>query len=103
MTLNISQAAASFAQAAAKAAKGVTDSNAGRPDTSFAELIAGAADGAIGAARRSESVSMRAVANQAELNEVVMAVSNAEVTLHTVVAIRDRIIQAYQDIIRMPI
>ena len=45
MTSNISQAAASFAQAAAKAAKGVTDSNAGRPDTSFAELIAGAADG----------------------------------------------------------
>ena len=103
MTLNISQAAASFAQTAAKVAKGVTDSNAGRPDTCFAELIAGAADGAIGAVRRSESVSMRAIANQAELNEVVTAVSNAEVTLQTVVAIRDRIIQAYQDIIRMPI
>lgn len=103
MTLNISQAAASFAQTAAKAAKGVADSNAAQPDTSFAELIAGAVDGAIGAARRSESVSMRAVANQAELNEVVTAVSNAEVTLQTVVAIRDRIIQAYQDIIRMPI
>ncbi len=103
MTLNISQAAAGFAQTAAKAAKVGADANVGRPDTSFAELIAGAVDGAIGAARRSESVSMRAVANQAELNEVVTAVSNAEVTLQTVVAIRDRIIQAYQDIIRMPI
>ena len=103
MTFNVSQAAASAAQTVAKAAKGVADSNAGRPDTSFADLIAGAVDGAIGAARRSESVSVRAVANQAELNEVVTAVSNAEATLQTVVAIRDRIIQAYQDIIRMPI
>jgi flagellar hook-basal body complex protein FliE len=34
---------------------------------------------------------------------VVAAVTNAEVTLQTVLAVRDRVIQAYQDIIRMPI
>jgi flagellar hook-basal body complex protein FliE len=34
---------------------------------------------------------------------VVTAVSNAEVTLQTAVAVRDRVIQAYLDIIRMPI
>jgi flagellar hook-basal body complex protein FliE len=30
-------------------------------------------------------------------------VTNAEVALQTVTAVRDRVIQAYQDILRMPI
>ena len=46
---------------------------------------------------------MAGIAKQAELADVITAVSNAEVTLQTVVAIRDRVIQAYQDIMRMPI
>ena len=46
---------------------------------------------------------MQAVANQADLNDIVTAVNNAEMTLQTVVAIRDRVIQAYQEILRMPI
>ena len=40
---------------------------------------------------------------QANLQDVVEAVNAAEVTLQTVVAVRDRMIAAYQDIIRMPI
>ena len=35
--------------------------------------------------------------------DVVTAVANAELTLETVVAIRDQVIQAYQEVIRMPI
>jgi flagellar hook-basal body complex protein FliE len=46
---------------------------------------------------------MKGMAKEAELTDVVTAVSNAELTLQTVVTIRDRVIQAYQDIIRMPI
>jgi flagellar hook-basal body complex protein FliE len=46
---------------------------------------------------------MQALAGQADLTDVVIAVTNAEVTLQTVVAIRDRVIQAYQEIIRMPL
>jgi flagellar hook-basal body complex protein FliE len=34
---------------------------------------------------------------------VVTAVSNAEVTLQTVVAVRDRVVAAYLDILKMPI
>jgi len=30
-------------------------------------------------------------------------VANAELTLQTVIAVRDKVIQAYQDILRMPI
>jgi flagellar hook-basal body complex protein FliE len=43
------------------------------------------------------------VDNDAELVDIVSAVANAEITLDTVVTIRDRVIHAYQEIIRMPI
>ena len=43
------------------------------------------------------------VAGKADLTDVVTAVSEAETALNTVVAIRDRVISAYQDIIKMPI
>jgi len=33
----------------------------------------------------------------------VMAVSKAEMTLETVVTLRDKVVAAYQDILRMPI
>ena len=38
-----------------------------------------------------------------DMAQVVTAVSNAEVTLQAAVAVRDKVIQAYQDVIRMPI
>ena len=38
-----------------------------------------------------------------ELTDIVQAVNNAEIALQTVVAVRDRVIDAYQQIIRMPI
>ena len=103
MTVNPSQAVAAYAQTAAKAARGGADAKPDQAGSGFAELVSGSLNDAINAGRSSERVSMQAVANQADINEIVTAVTNAEVTLQTVVAIRDRIIQAYQDIIRMPI
>ena len=52
---------------------------------------------------KSESMSAQSLANKAEYHELVTAVNNAELTLRTVVSIRDKMISAYQDIIRMPI
>jgi flagellar hook-basal body complex protein FliE len=46
---------------------------------------------------------MAALVDQANLNEVVTAVSEAETALQTVAAIRDRIIESYKEIMRMPI
>jgi flagellar hook-basal body complex protein FliE len=40
---------------------------------------------------------------QGDVVQVVNAVTAAELTLETVVAIRDRVISAYQDIMKMPI
>ena len=40
---------------------------------------------------------------KADINDVVMAVREAEMTLSTVSAIRDRIVSSLQEILRMPI
>lgn len=101
MTVILSKAVDAYNQAVSKAAE--TGPGGGSEGPSFAELVSGALRDSVGAARQGEQISLQAVANQADLNEVVTAVTNAEVTLQTVVAIRDRVIQAYQDIIRMPI
>lgn len=70
---------------------------------SFSSLVQGAAESALQTSKSAEAVSMQAVAGNAEMTDVVTAVANAEVTLQTVVAVRDRVVSAYQEIMRMPI
>ena len=70
---------------------------------SFAQILSEAGGEAIETGVASEQISLDAVTGNAGLADIVTAVSNAEATLETVVAVRDRVIQAYQDIIKMPI
>ena len=102
----------SFANAAAAYANGATralGATAGaaaktaNSGPSFAEMIGDALESARDAGLAAESKTVAAVKGEANLHDVVAAVSNAEVTLQTVVAVRDRVISAYQEIMRMPI
>ena len=102
MTIKIADAAAAYANAAKSAVGGLAPRNEAG-GTGFADLVRGAASEAVGALQKSEAVSLQAVTGKADLTEVVTAVSNAEVTLQTVSALRDRMVSAYQDILRMPI
>ncbi len=102
MTVNVSQAAAAYARAATQAIDpGAAAATAN--GESFGDIMAQALVSASDTVRQSEAVSIQSVANQADLNELVTAVNNAEMTLQTVVAVRDKVIQAYQEIMRMPI
>ncbi|MDJ0609908.1 MAG: flagellar hook-basal body complex protein FliE [Kiloniellales bacterium] len=69
----------------------------------FSEALREATESAIDVLHKGEMESFRAAAGQADITEVVTAVSQAEITLQTMVAVRDRVIQAYQEILRMPI
>jgi len=69
----------------------------------FAEVLRSATQDAIGSLRAGEQQSLMAAAGTADLTDVVTAVGKAEMTLQTVVSLRDRVIQAYQEILRMPI
>ncbi|HCW69624.1 MAG TPA: flagellar hook-basal body complex protein FliE, partial [Thalassospira lucentensis] len=51
----------------------------------------------------SEQMTQKAITGDAELHEVVTAVSAAEVTLRTVVGVRDKAVEAYQSILNMPV
>lgn len=72
-------------------------------DGGFAAALEEAAKSAHETLGKAESVSMDAVAGKAELLDVVTAVNDAESTLRTVVAVRDKVMQSYQEILRMPV
>ena len=82
---------------------GAIGNAAGVPGANFASFVKGFAEQSVNATQGGENLSLKAVDKDAELVDVVSAVSNAEVTLDTVVTLRDRVIQAYQEIIRMPV
>ena len=77
--------------------------NAVSPASTFSTLIKDGIDTAVKAQENAEKISAEAVLGQANVTEVVTAIANAEATLRTVVAVRDRMISAYQEIMRMPI
>lgn len=69
----------------------------------FADFLRQKASESIGTMRQGEQMSARAVTGEADLTDVVQAVGAAEITLQTVVALRDRLISAYQEIMRLPV
>ena len=73
------------------------------PDEDFGALVKGAIREAVKIGKQSEKLSVAAINDKADLNQVVTAVAEAEVTLQTVVAVRDKVIDAYKEILRMPI
>lgn len=69
----------------------------------FGNLVSTAVGQVEDSVRTAEQMSVQAATGQADLVDVVTAVAAAEVQLETVVAVRDQVIRAYQEILRMPI
>ena len=84
------------------AGTGASGATAGSGD-GFVDALKGAAESWVETLQQSEQKSAQAVTGQVDIRDVVMAVNNAEVTLQTAVAVRDKVIAAYQEIMRMPI
>ncbi|MBL8808162.1 MAG: flagellar hook-basal body complex protein FliE [Rhodospirillales bacterium] len=94
------QGAARIARSAA--ADGSQDpAAAGAAD--FGAVLAQAAQGTMQSLKAGEKASLQALAGKADVGQVVQALSAAETTLQAAVAVRDRVVAAYQEIIRMPI
>lgn len=70
---------------------------------SFADVVKDVVEQTVDASHKSEQMAVKAAAGKAELVDVITAVNAAEITLESVMAVRDQVIQAYQDIVRMPI
>jgi flagellar hook-basal body complex protein FliE len=103
MAINATGAISAYRQVASSAGQPGMEARSAVPGKSFKELITDVSNSMLDAGAKSEQMTAQAMTGKADLNEVVMAVANADVALQTVVAVRDRVIQAYQDILRMPI
>jgi flagellar hook-basal body complex protein FliE len=73
----------------------------GGPD--FGDMLKSAMTDAVQASKTAEKQIANQVAGKADLVDVVTAISSASTSLETVMAVRDQVISAYQEIMRMPI
>ena len=69
----------------------------------FETFLKGELETAANTMRAGEAESVKALTGRADLQQVVEAVTQAELSLQKVTAVRDRVISAYQEIMRMPI
>lgn len=69
----------------------------------FGSMLQSAVNGVSQAGRNAEAQAMSAAAGKTDIVDVVTAVAESEAALETLVAVRDRVIAAYEDIMRMPI
>ncbi len=106
MVVSVVAANAAY-QAAARVASGASEAAAlgaaQMPGGSFSDALAAAVKNATSTLHAGETAAAQGAAGTGDVVQVVNAVTAAELTLETVVAIRDRVISAYQDIMKMPI
>lgn len=95
---------------AAKAYAAVQDSaplgqgdKAQAPGTNFGELLQSAINDAVSASKGAETQMAAQVQGKGSLIDVATAISSAQTSLETVMAVRDQVISAYQEIMRMSI
>jgi flagellar hook-basal body complex protein FliE len=88
------------ANSAKGAVSGAGDSTAG---PSFGALLKEAIGSVNQTARASEVQSQAMAAGKANIVDVVTAVAETEVAVDALVAVRDKVIAAYEEIMRMPI
>tara|TARA_Y100001970_G_C13583626_1_gene532088 strand:- start:176 stop:475 length:300 start_codon:yes stop_codon:yes gene_type:complete len=69
----------------------------------FSSFMKDATKNSIETLKSGEAMSMKGITGNADLNDVVSAINSAESTLQLVTTIRDKMIQAYQEVMRMPI
>jgi flagellar hook-basal body complex protein FliE len=99
--INFTDAVNAYANAGRMATAETTPGAA--PGEGFGDMLRKAANGVVDTVSKGEQASLQAATGKADLAQVTEAINNAEVAVQTVVAIRDRVVQAYQDIMRMPI
>jgi flagellar hook-basal body complex protein FliE len=74
-----------------------------KADSGFGQFLSTALDGVAEAGRKADGQAMAVAAGKANVVDVVTAVAESETALQTLVAVRDRVISAYEDIMRMQI
>ena len=102
-------AAKAYAQVQSQFAKSLSEvagpasSTAPAGGLDFGQMLAGAMNEITQAGKTAEKQMIAHANGKAELVDVVTAVASAQTSLETAMAVRDQVIAAYQEIMRMPI
>ncbi len=96
-------AAKAYAQTINTLAQPEAQSAGNSTGAAFGDFLTNAVSTVQDSGKAAEGAINSAVMGQGDLVDVVTAVAAAEATLETVIAVRDEVIKAYQDILRMPI
>ncbi len=94
---------AQLVKAQSAAAAGASASANAPAAPSFEKLLSRAIEDTVSLSKEAETTAMQGILGETSVRDVVEAVTQAELGLQTASAVRDRVIAAYQDIIRMPI
>lgn len=70
---------------------------------SFASMLKEAVGSVMDAGKKSDAQTVAAAAGKANVMDVVTAVAETDVAVSTLVSVRDKVIQSYEEIMRMPI
>jgi flagellar hook-basal body complex protein FliE len=89
-----------------QAAKPTTDLTAlAQPNQgpNFADILSQQVQGVIDSGRTSDAMAVDMVNGKANVVDMVTALSETEIAIESMVTVRDRVISAYEEIMRMPI
>jgi len=72
-------------------------------DKSFGSMLKDAMGAVVDAGKKSDGQAQAMASGKANVVDVVTAVAETEVAIDALVAVRDRVIQSYEEIMKMPI
>ena len=109
MAIPLNAAAAAYSNAAklmsqalkSPAVDQVASTGGGGQD--FGKLLSQAVQGVVDSGKTSDAKAMDLVNGKGDMVDVVTAISQTELAMETMVTVRDRVISAYEEIMRMPI
>lgn len=84
-------------------ASGLAAGSVAGGDKSFSSMLKDAMGAVAEAGKKSDGQAQAMAAGKANVVDVVTAVAETEVAIDAIVAVRDRVIQSYEEIMRMPI
>ena len=96
-------AANAYATAARILDSGGAGKSADSGGPSFGDVLKEAVGGVLDAGRKSDSQTVAMASGKANVMDVVTAVAETDVAVSTLVSVRDKVIAAYEDIMKMTI
>lgn len=103
MSIDAIRAAQAYAAVARASATSGADGASEIAQPNFAALLKDAVADTAASLNAGEAAAADVAKGEASLVDVVTAISAAEASLETALAVRNRVIEAYQEIMRMPI